>query len=70
MQGLAGVYQYMDMKSEYEVLMKIITDGASYTSFPSRLLAYNEALKKTEGVAQQQDLLCAGGTCYVGHPCG
>lgn len=33
MQGLAGVYQYMDMKSEYEVLMKIITDGASYTSF-------------------------------------
>lgn len=55
MQGLAGVYQYMDMKSEYEVLMKIITDGASYTSFPSRLLAYNEALKKTEGVAQQQE---------------
>lgn len=54
MQGLAGVYQYMDMKSEYEVLMKIITDGASYTSFPSRLLAYNEALKKTE-VAQQQE---------------
>ncbi|WP_291529202.1 caspase family protein [Bacteroides sp. UBA939] len=55
MQGLAGVYQYMDMKSEYEVLMKIVTDGASYTSFPSRLLAYNEALKKTEGVAQLQE---------------
>jgi len=53
MQGLAGVYQYMDMKAEYEVLMKIITDGASYASFPSRLMAYNEALKKTEAVAQQ-----------------
>lgn len=55
MQGLAGVYQYMDMKAEYEVLMKIITDGASYTSFPSRLMAYNEALKKTEAVTQQQE---------------
>ena len=48
MQGLAGVYQYMDMKPEYEVLSKIIADGASYTSFPSRLLAYNEALKQTK----------------------
>ncbi len=55
MQGLAGVYQYMDMKAEYEVLMKIVTDGASYTSFPSRLMAYNEALKKTEAVTQQQE---------------
>ena len=55
MQGLAGVYQYMDMKAEYEVLTKLIADGASYTLFPSRLLAYNEALKKAEGVAQQQE---------------
>lgn len=55
MQGLAGVYQYMDMKAEYEVLMKIITDGASYASFPSRLMAYNEALKKTEAVTRQQE---------------
>lgn len=54
MQGLAGVYQYMDMKPEYEVLSKIVTDGASYTSFPSRLVAYNETLKKTENVAQEQ----------------
>ena len=54
MQGLAGVYQYMDMKPEYEVLNKIVADGASYTSFPSRLAAYNEALKKTENVAQEQ----------------
>lgn len=54
MQGLAGVYQYMDMKSEYEVLNKIVADGASYTSFPSRLATYNEALKKTQNVAQQQ----------------
>lgn len=52
MQGLAGVYQYMDMKAEYEVLNKIIEDGASYTSFPGRLLAYNESLKNTENVVQ------------------
>ncbi|MDR0745803.1 MAG: caspase family protein, partial [Mediterranea sp.] len=55
MQGLAGVYEYMDMKAEYEVLTKIIADGASYTSFPSRLLAYNEALKETETVKQQSE---------------
>ena len=54
MQGLAGVYQYMDMKAEAEVLNKIIDDGASYTSFPSRLMAYNEELKKTENVVQEQ----------------
>lgn len=54
MQGLAGVYQYMDMKAEYEVLNKIIEDGASYTLFSDRLLAYNESLKKTENVAQEQ----------------
>jgi uncharacterized repeat protein (TIGR01451 family) len=55
MQGLAGVYQYMDMKPEYEVLMKLITDGGSYLSFPSQLLAYNEALKSSEQVAAGQD---------------
>lgn len=54
MQGLAGVYQYMDMKPEYEVLSKIVADGASYTSFPSRLATYNESLKNTQNVAQQQ----------------
>ena len=50
MQGLAGVYQYMDMNSEYEVLNKIIADGASFTTFEPRLMAYNEALKKVENV--------------------
>ena len=55
MQGLAGVYQYMDMKPEYEVLSKIVQDGASYTAFPSRLAAYKEALKKTENIAQEQE---------------
>ncbi|MDR1004536.1 MAG: caspase family protein [Prevotellaceae bacterium] len=54
MQGLAGVYQYMDMKPEYEVLMKIISDGGSYVSFPAQLVAYNEALKKTEKVTGEQ----------------
>ncbi|MDO4164009.1 MAG: caspase family protein [Bacteroides sp.] len=55
MQGLAGVYQYMDMKAEYEVLTKIVADGASYTTFPARLLAYQEAQKTTEAVAQEQE---------------
>lgn len=50
MQGLAEVYQYMDMTSEYEVLNKIIADGASFTTFAPRLLAYNEALKKSQEV--------------------
>ena len=45
MQGLAGVYQYMDMEPEYEVLSGIIADGANYTVFPERLQAYNEARK-------------------------
>lgn len=52
MQGLAGVYQYMDMTSEYEVLNKIIADGDSFTSFEPKLLAYNEALKNVENVAE------------------
>lgn len=55
MQGLAGVYQYMGMDAEYEVLTKIVADGASYTVFPSRLLAYKEALIQTESVAQEQE---------------
>lgn len=42
MQGLASVYQYMDMKAEYEVLKTMLEEGASYTTFPSRLTAYNE----------------------------
>lgn len=55
MQGLAGVYQYMDMKPEYEVLSKIVQDGALYR-FSSRLAAYKEALKKTENIAQNRSL--------------
>jgi tetratricopeptide (TPR) repeat protein len=55
MQGLVGVYEYMDMTAEHEVLTKIIADGASYTSFPARLLAYNEALKATKAVKQEQE---------------
>ena len=48
MQGLAGVYQYMDMKPEYEVLSQIIAEGGSYTSFPAKLTAYNEAHKQAQ----------------------
>lgn len=42
MQGLAEVYHYMDMKAEYEVLKAMVEEGASYRTFPARLLAYNE----------------------------
>jgi tetratricopeptide (TPR) repeat protein len=52
MQGLAGVYEYMGMKAEHEVLTKIIADGASYTSFPARLMAYHEAQKETKAMTQ------------------
>lgn len=55
MQGLAGVYQYMDMKPEFEVLSQIISDGASYTTFPSRLLAYKEEMKNSDNLAEQQE---------------
>lgn len=56
MQGLAGVYQYMDMQAEYEVLSRIISDGGSYATFPSRLMAYNEVQKKAEAVTDQQQV--------------
>ena len=49
MQGLAGVYQYMDMTAEYEVLSGIVADGASYELFPSRLQAY-QATHKNDNI--------------------
>lgn len=48
MQGLAGVYDFMDMKPEYEVLSKIIEDGASFTAFPERLKTYMAEMQKPE----------------------
>ena len=47
MQGLAGVYQFMDMDSEYEVMKQIINEGASYTTFSDKLTAYNAQLKQS-----------------------
>lgn len=41
MAGLAGVYQYLEMQAEYEVLTKMVEEGMSYTSFDSQLVAYN-----------------------------
>lgn len=57
MQGLAGVYQYMDMKSEYEVLAKMIEEGTSYAQFSSRLAAYNQemAAQQVQGVATPEE---------------
>ena len=42
-QGLSGVYKYMGMDAESEVLAGIAADGASYESFPARLEAYRAA---------------------------
>lgn len=53
MMGLAGVYDFMGMKNESAVLKKIIEDGASYETFPTRLQAYKEALKQNESTAPQ-----------------
>lgn len=46
MQGLAGVYQFMDMDSEYEVMKQIINEGSSYNTFSDKLTAYNAQLKQ------------------------
>lgn len=54
MQGLAGVYQYMDMKAEYEVLSKMISEGSPYDVFESRLQAYKEAQTLVAGNAQAE----------------
>lgn len=46
MQGLASVYQFMDMDSEYEVMKQLINEDAPYTTFSERLTAYNAKLKQ------------------------
>ena len=42
MQGLAGVYQYLNLTPEYETLSKIITDKGSFESFPDLLAEYRK----------------------------
>lgn len=49
--GLASIYASMDMKAEAIVLNKIIDEGGDYTSFNSRLLAYNAS----SGGMQQEE---------------
>lgn len=51
MQGLAGVYEFMGLKAESEVVMAIIKDGGSYETFPARLEVYKKTLAETEGAA-------------------
>lgn len=46
MQGLASVYQFMDMDSEYEVMKQLINEDASYLTFSDRLTEYNAKLKQ------------------------
>lgn len=42
MRGLAGVYQYLKMDAEYNVLLAMADEKVSYMNFPSRLAEYNE----------------------------
>ena len=42
MQGLAGVYQYLNMTPEYNTLNKIIDEKSSYERFPQLLAAYRQ----------------------------
>ncbi len=46
MQGLASVYQFMDMDSEYEVMKQIISEESSYKTFAQRLTDYNAKLQR------------------------
>lgn len=46
MQGLAGIYRYMDLMAEYEVLNGIIDEGGSYNDFNSLLAQYNAEADK------------------------
>lgn len=55
MQGLAGVYKYMEMDAEHDVLMKIVEDGATYASFPSRLSVYKSALAQAQVITHSND---------------
>ena len=52
MQGLAGVYDFMQMKPEYEVLSQILEDGASFDTFPERLKTYMAEMQKPEATTQ------------------
>ena len=52
MQGLAGVYDFMQMKPEYEVLSQILADGASFETFPARLQEYRAQLSKPEAATK------------------
>ena len=54
MQGLAGVYDFMQMKPEYEVLSQILEDGASFDTFPERLKTYMAEMQKPEAATQPE----------------
>ncbi len=48
MQGLSGVYGYMEMNTEKEVLDALIAEGGSYANFPTRLKARQTELARQE----------------------
>ncbi|GHT72176.1 caspase [Bacteroidia bacterium] len=54
MQGLAGVYQYLNLTPEYETLNKIILQKGSYEQFPQLLAEYRATHldEKPEQIAQ------------------
>ena len=56
MTGLAQVYKYLRQEGEAEVLAKMVEEGAPYTQFQSRLMAYNETKARNEaGKSQAAD---------------
>ena len=54
MQGLAGVYQYMDMKPRCGAEQNGSGWGLLYRLSVSSFAAYKEALKKTENVTEKK----------------
>ena len=56
MQGLSGVYGYMEMNTEKEVLDALIAEGGSYANFPTRLKArQSELARQTQGTKRGEE---------------
>lgn len=56
MQGLSGVYGYMEMNTEKEVLDALIAEGGSYANFPTRLRArQSELARQTQGTKRGEE---------------
>ena len=54
MQGLAGVYQYLNLTPEYETINKIINEKGSFESFPEQLAEYRQTHLEQDSVQVAQ----------------